>query len=354
MRFVYVLLFSLSTLFARGQVTISVHLPQAGLVQKNQLWNLMLFNSGSSTVQISLALTLRDIRTGQSMVSGTSSIFSLPKGVKQVSPSDLGVIQYTSLQGSASNYLPLGNYIACYRVTKFNNDQTDPIAEECVNVSIMPLSPPLLVTPADRSILRTSVPQFTWAPPTPATMFSDLRYELSICEVGESQSPSEALLYNTPVYSRYGTSVSFENYSKAYQTLLPGKTYAWQVVARDGMNFAAPTEIWTFSVASDTTKTVVDSETYIILQDSDRGYGITTVTGDMLNFKLYHVSSDLTTQATITSSKGRTVDRVKVKLVYGDNYFSLQMNHKFERNETYFIKLNDQANHSYQASFRIK
>lgn len=120
------------------------------------------------------------------------------------------------------------------------------------------------------------------------------------------------------------------------------------------MNFAAPTEIWTFSVASDTTKTVVDSETYIILQDSDRGYGITTVTGDMLNFKLYHVSSDLTTQATITSSKGRTVDRVKVKLVYGDNYFSLQMNHKFERNETYFIKLNDQANHSYQASFRIK
>jgi hypothetical protein len=353
MRFVYAFGFILLSLLAKGQVTISVHLPQAGLVQKNQLWNLMLFNSGSSTVQISLGLTLRDVRTGQSIVSGTSSIFSLPKGVKQVSPADLGVIQYTSLQGNAPNYLPLGNYIACYTVTRFNNDQTDPIAEECLNVAITPLSPPLLITPSDKAVLRTNVPQFSWVPPTPTTMFSDLRYELSICEVNDRQSPAEALMYNTPVYSRFGTQVSFENYSKAYHTLMPGKTYAWQVVARDGVSFAAPTEIWTFSIASDTLKASLDSETFIVLQDSDRGYGITSVSGDRLNFKLYNTDSHLTTQAIITTSKGRIIDKVKVNLVYGNNYFSLKKSQRFDPNETYTIKIMDKPNHSYQASFRI-
>src|SRR6185295_7309435 len=111
-------------------------------------------------------------------------------------------------------------------------------------INIAPLSPPVLNSPADRSILQTPYPQFTWMPPTPVQMFDNLNYEITVSEILEGQSPMDAIRYNTPVYAKTNGQQTFETYPSTYSKLDTTKTYAWQVVARSGLNYAAATEIW--------------------------------------------------------------------------------------------------------------
>jgi hypothetical protein len=237
-------------ILVNAQVNVNVQLPPAGLVQKEQLWNLLLVNNNTDVVDVTLQLNLQDAATGQVVFTATSGNVLLSKGVKMITASDVQPISYTyNLLDFSKNYLPMGSYIACYQVINTGARKEAAIAEECMRIHIDPLSPPLLNSPADKTTIESPYPQFSWMPPTPFDMFSSLSYDVLVTEVLEGQSPTEAIQYNTPIYSKSDITQTYESYASSFTKLDTGKIYAWQVVAKNGLNYAAKTEVWTFKVA---------------------------------------------------------------------------------------------------------
>jgi hypothetical protein len=244
-----ILLMTLPVL-GKAQLNINIQMPPAGLVQKEQLWNLVLVNNGTDLLDVTLQLNIQDGATGQSVLTATTGNLLLSKGVKMIKAGDVQPVTYTyNLPDFARSYLPMGTYIACYQVINSGARKETPIAEDCIRFNVDPLSPPLLSSPADKSTIESPYPQFTWMPPMPFDMFTSLGYDLLVTEVLEGQSSSEAIQYNSPVYEKSNLSQPYEPYATSFTKLDTGKLYAWQVVAKNGLNYAAKTEIWTFKIA---------------------------------------------------------------------------------------------------------
>lgn len=245
--FLWVMFCSLSV---RAQFSMSVQLPPGGLVQKEQLWNLVIINNARDVAELTLQLHLQDAQSGQVVFSAVTGKLVMGKGAKMIKVSDVQPVSYSYvLSDFAANYLPMGAYLACYQLISSSDQKEIPVAEECVRINIDPLSPPILSSPSDKSVVSTPYPQFLWMPPTPFEMFSSLSYDLLVTEVLPGQSPAEAIQMNTPVYSKTELRQPYESYASSFARLDTGKLYAWQVVARNGMNYAAKTEVWTFRVA---------------------------------------------------------------------------------------------------------
>lgn len=239
-----------------AQVYIQTTLPTVGLVQKNQLWNLVLVNSSGTVVEGKLDLVLRDRQTGIEQLTATTGRISLPKGSLTVNVNSLNPVQYNYLAMDAgsllANLLPAGNYIACYSFTRILSDKQDPLAEECVSFDTEPLSPPMLIFPADSAELDVSPSQFSWTPPTPAGMISKLQYEFLVTEVKPGQKPNEAIQDNMSLFSTAGIATNFMTYAASLPAFEKDKWYCWQVVARDDKNYAGKSETWVFKVKQQT------------------------------------------------------------------------------------------------------
>jgi hypothetical protein len=338
-----------------AQLSITVQLPPAGMIQKEQLWNLVLVNNSNASLDIAILLTLQDIATGQTVLSGSSRNLALAKGVKTINIKDVQPIQYnygfTAING---NYLPLGSYIACYTITKLNHESVETITNECVNITIGPLSPPLLNVPADKSILQTRYPQFSWTPPAPVQMFDNLNYEIVVSEVKEGQSPLDAIRNNTPVYIKTNNRQTFENYPSTYARLDSAKTYAWQVIAKNGLNYSVPTEVWTFSFSKDSVKIETTSSNYILLKNSRYEAGVNYIDGKTLLIKYYSYDKEHEQQVKFLNAHGKLIRQVKQKIIYGDNFLQFKLNNSFKKGEVYFIEVKDEQNQLHTASFSIK
>ena len=341
-------------LLLNAQVIINVVQPPAGFLTKDQLWNLVLTNSGNTTTEVVILMNLKDAKTGQSVLSaGTRSIL-LNKGAKVLTNQDMQPVQYNySSSNLAGPFLPLGSYIACYTVSRDGHD-AGAIATECVRINSTPLSPPLLNTPANKAVLQTPAPQLTWTPPTPINMFNDLSYNLLVTEVMQGQAPSEAIVYNTPLFTSTNIKTPYSTYSSAYTKLQPGKTYAWQVVANNGDNYAAATEVWTFSLASDSTQSVSADAAYISLSSNANGTGVYYITGNELHVKYYSFDKTHDSVVRLLEADGKPVQEMKRNIIYGDNFLTLSLGHSFHAGTIYTIEIADQQKRTYTASFSIK
>lgn len=349
-----VFLFSIPLLLT-AQVSLTIQLPPAGMIQKDQLWNLVLMNNSNASLDITVLLNLRDAVTGQPVLSGGSRSITLAKGVKTLNVKDVQPVQYNfGTSGFNSNYLPLGAYIACYTLTKANYDAIETIAYECVNININPLSPPLLNTPADKSILQTPYPQFSWTPPTPPQMFDNLNYEITVAEIQEGQSPADAVRYNTPTYVKTNSKQPFETYPSSYSKLDTGKTYAWQVIARNGFNYAATTEVWTFGFSKDSAKLQNTGTSYILLKSNRDEAGVNYIEGNNLFIKYYSFDKAQETTVRFLNMQGRVIRLQKQKLIYGDNFIRFALNRQFKQGQVYRIEITDQQNKIHTATFSIK
>jgi len=252
-RFLFSLLI-LVTMTSRAQITMTLQVPPVGVLVKNQLWNMVLVNTDSRRLPVVITLVLLDQKTNQPVLTGTTLPFMLDHGAKQIQAKDLGPIQYT-YDGPAAlgnrdpnGLLPVGNYQACYTVVA--NTKSSLRVENCIQLAVDPMSPPLLNTPADEGKIYTPNPQFTWLPPTPAGIFSDLSYALVLVEVLPGQGKADAVEQNIPVYSGGLIRNLYLNYASSYASLDTGRLYAWRIVAMNAGLPAAMSEIWTFHVVT--------------------------------------------------------------------------------------------------------
>ncbi|KYP14056.1 hypothetical protein [Flavihumibacter sp. CACIAM 22H1] len=342
-----------------AQVSLSLQEPPAGIVQKNQLWNLALVNAGAGTLELSVVMTLMDISTNQPVLSGTTKTFFLPKGVKQIRLAEVGPINYTYTSPIFSrlneSLLPVGLYQACYYVYGGNKDGEGILAEDCVPVEVQPLSPPQLNFPADSAILSSKNILFAWLPPTPANLFADLNYDLLVTEIRSDQTPAAAIQENLPIYFGRQLKNISSNFPASGNKLDTAKWYAWQIIAKNGQTPAGFSETWIFKIQPD--KPELPGRSGLLHVELGTGSNIPAtvyIKGSVLAIKHYSFETDRVGEFRITDEKGGLVKSFKKKIAYGDNYIQFELDRKFQADTYYTIEFIDTHAIRYSASFVLE
>jgi hypothetical protein len=348
-----IILLQLTAPLCRAQITLQPLIPQTGLFEKNQLWNILAANASTSSTYCYLVLSLQDRESGLEVLSATTSEFILNKGAKQLNTATLTPIQYNYVSDQANDFLPVGSYTACYKLMTGHGGL---LAEACVPFDVAPLSPPMLISPADSSVLPITPAQFTWQPPAPLTMFQQLHYQIVIAEIYPGQRPEEAIELNAPFYIDMNVPSSFMNYTGAYPSFEKGKWYAWQVVAQDGENYADKTPVWDFSISAQNVPEVRPANgDYILLKSrKESSAGVNTITGGILGIKYYSFEKDHQTSLQFVGPDGKIVEEVSEKITYGDNFIGYKLDHTFKKGTVYSVGITDSKNNRSVAFFVIK
>lgn len=341
----------------RAQVNMTAQVPPEGVLMKAQLWNIALVSVSEAPVTVKVMMRLIDINANQPVLTGVSRELTLSKGGKQLQVGDLSPIQYEYLSDvadrSPNGLLPVGNYQACYSIYVQGSYKGDLISEDCISFAVAPVGPPLLNTPADQSILESFNPQFTWLPPSPASLFTNLNYELLLTEVRSGQAPVEAIQQNLPVYHLQSTKNLFVNYPSSALSLDTGKLYAWTIIARSGNVFAAQTDVWTFRLKPTLIKKETAENTHIQLRRELDG-AVAAVTGNV-HFNYTNTTNDATvTYELIALEKANSVIATgELNLVPGENMIAFPIRRKYNLQDgrSYLLRVKNSRNEYFQMKF---
>ncbi|HEX8331552.1 MAG TPA: hypothetical protein VF622_02965, partial [Segetibacter sp.] len=297
----------------------------------------------------------------QPVLTAKTKIITLNKGALQLKASDLSPIQY-NYSGSSFNidrnpdgFLPIGSFVACYSIIKQKSEGSLQLSEECIPIEVTPLSPPLLNTPENDAIIETTHPQFTWLPPTPVNLFSDLNYNLVLVEVMKGQSPSQAVQSNIPVYNIGNYKSLFNNYPTSNKSLDTGRLYAWRVVAKNSNQFTAQSDVWTFRISNrNPSKEGSRIQSFTELK---RGYDAAfAICYGSLKFDYNNDANDSTIQYKIISiedGKGTILKKGTLITVFGQNLFELPLQNVkgFQNNKTYMLQVFNSRDEQWSLNF---
>ncbi|MBS1744069.1 MAG: hypothetical protein JST81_13635 [Bacteroidetes bacterium] len=342
-----------------AQITLNAQLPPAGIVKKDQLWNLILTNNKDAILDISITLYLKDAVSGQVILSANSNRLSISKGSKIITSRDVEPVTYNQTgAGISGNYIPLGSYIACYQIFDMSGGETA-LNEECVNINIDPLSPPMLNQPYDKSEIETAYPQFSWLPPTPVEMFSNLSYEIVVAEVLDGQSPSQAIQSNTPVYSKINLTRPFDMFNSSFSKLEEGKTYAWQVIVRNDVSYAGKTEVWTFKLKKqEKLPDIVALTPYLQMKTFNPLKGIAP--NGILKISYPNKTPETKIDIEIIESAGKNNDNktvsFSINILRGENNIEFNLNKimKVSEDKVYTARLHNSMSETWLVQFVVK
>src|SRR6266496_470010 len=352
------ILYALFVVIAKAQINMTLQAPPTGVLLKNQLWNMLLVSSSNNNTLVRVNLSLQDAQNNQVVLTASARTIILAKGATQLQANDFAPIQYNYYSPvfngdrDPNGMLPVGNYLACYTVI---GDHNITLNENCISINVEPLSPPLLNTPASESELQTTYPQFTWLPPTPQNIFSDLNYNLILVEVLPGQASTEAIPTNIPVYNVQRVKDPFYNYPASGKQLDTAKLYAWRIAARNNYNVAALSDVWTFKIKPQKQDSIpAINSNYILLKSNGEPSGTYIIENNNISIKYYSFDKDHETEVRFLSADGKIIKTIKQRIVYGDNYLTYTLNRSFQKQEIYFFEIKDKQNNKYTASFRIK
>lgn len=353
-----------STCFAlfsiQAQVTMTPAVPPSGLLLKRQLWNILLVNNGANNIDVELTLVLSDAATNEPVLTASTQTLSLNTGARQLQESDL-TIQYKYLSPlitdrDPNGFIDIGAYTACYTLNKITHSATEELAEDCLDITVEPISPPLLNYPADESISEPPYPQFNWLPPSPLNMFNDLKYDLLLVEIGQGQTAAEAVQQNVPVYNNSDNTNIFLNYPSSNIPLDTSKQYAWQVTAKNNNQFAAQSEVWIFKVRKDSVNTLIkDASAYTKLR-RDLDASVTSFKGTVKVFYDNDADDSLVTYKISSIEEEDLGDVLKsgvLGLRGGENLLEIPLlkDDRLIDNRTYLLQLINSRNESWRIKF---
>jgi hypothetical protein len=251
--------------------------------------------------------------------------------------------------------LPAGRYQACYTIVSQKANYT--LVENCIQVNIDPLSPPLLNTPADEEKLLTPYPQFTWLPPTPVGLFNDLAYTMIVVEVLPGQGKADAIQQNIPVNNSVYTKDLFWNYPASSKALDTSRVYAWRVVAMNSGKAVAMSDIWTFRVTSNkpAASAVIESPYVEVKRAEDASIASA---GKVLRITYDNAAADPFITYTINSLEDAgnpVVQEGQLPLQYGQNQLQipLRQNKKLQQNKVYLLRFKNSRNETWSVKFTV-
>jgi hypothetical protein len=338
----------LSMFCCSAQVVVSLQLPPSGILQKNQLWNMVVVSGAGQRFNMQVELNVFDSRNGNRVFSATSRLVEMNNGAKQIRMNDLMPIQYQyinslyQMDAGMNGLLPVGIFKFCYNFFRISEKGKEPLSEECREIEIAPLSPPQLMMPQDSAMLEAVYPQFTWTPPTPANSFKGLQYELRVVELQKGQNSTEAIQKNIPFAERGNVKESFFAYPSSLPAFDTSVLYAWQITATDMSGYAAKSEVWTFSLSKRSQNRINVTSSYVWLQRSENPSLF--ISNGRIKFSYNNLTGQRTAtyQLVNTSDNAYHVERTgKVRLSDGENYIDLNLQDKrfWKNSELYRFEL---------------
>jgi hypothetical protein len=355
-----------TTVKTRAQVLLSPQIPQMGISQKQQLWDVTISNTTNAPINVVLQVLLTDKATGVAVLNGESRQIVIASGAKFFNQSAFLPIVYSvlnnnySIDASVNGFLPFGNFDVCYSVfVSDSRGSKDAIAEECTTTLVEPLSPPLLVVPADKDSIDETMPSFNWLPPAPTGLFFKLLYDFKLVEVGTNQTPEAALQQQLPLVFKTQIASNTFAYPSSTKPLELGKTYAWQITALNRLSPVAQSDIWSFKVNPKNGISTVAAQTPFYALKTELSGGTFDIKGNALQLSYDNTLSDSVVSVSIysISKKGRhqlSGGERTLRVSNGHNFISYALSEVsgLAVNGVYLLELINSSNEKWYAQFR--
>lgn len=213
-------------------------------------------------------------------------------------------------------------------------------------MNIPPLSPPLLITPDNQSLLdHGTVPLFTWLPPAPADVFTALQYDFRLVEINALQSSADAMQQNIPILFQHGILSNNLQYPITAPPLDSTRQYAWQVTANNNQNEIGKSEVWTFRLknADSMISPPKPDAFYIKLGKESEG---NVVFFDKIRFSYFNETSDTVWQVSVQDvttpvSEPFILPIDSIKLNTGENLieYSVDKDARFINHHIYLLQV---------------
>lgn len=268
--------------------------------------------------------------------------FPLSNGITNL---NFGMIKIENMILNSENvlwnqFLTFGVYEVCLRI--YNGEQNEN-GEGCINVEILPVSPPVIISPTDESEICDNA-IFTWAPPVPMNIFKNICYQLKIVPVYKGQSGYEAMSRNNPILNeRCLTALSYI-YNVSNLPLEDGLEYAWQVTSVDEGVEIGKSEVQTVKMCTHKEKPkeiLIPDYYYKLRKTEDGNFG--TAKG-CLGFTCEDEPLDSNMKFKIFNNKGKELncnDKLKLNVVGDGAYFILELIscNEFKVGQTYRLEV---------------
>lgn len=319
----------LLTLRCLGQISIMIVKPQKFQVKVSDIFNAEIINNGNQAINLYLVGYVLNLKTGLKIAEGKTGVREFKTGLNHVNEALLEpVYSYHSDIVGQTGFLPFGNYELCIKAYTYQSNEE--IGIDCIDEEVTPLSPPLLLSPENGSVISTPDPLLVWIPPAPVNITVKILYELRLSELQDNQTPYDAISRNYSVFEQNDIKNTFQQYPSNALPIEVGKTYAWKIIAKTSSGiFIGETEIWTFKYEQQTSNKNNNFLNPIGVASKNPNTGYLLVTNDTLNF---------------------TFEDRNVDFNVGVSFKLFDMNNK-EVEKTCKIKLNNKGNSNVYSLF---
>ena len=127
--------------------------------------------------------------------------------------------------------LPEGTYVLTLRLVPENPSALIVSVPSVTFFNVALAHPPVLFTPPDQALVNQEYPMFAWTSVVDPNL-ALVEYDVRIVEMFDRQTPLQAIESNRP-HAELTVTQNTMPYSPSMLPFEPGKTYAWQVRARD-------------------------------------------------------------------------------------------------------------------------
>ena len=240
------------------QLTITTRSQLSNNFGVKDFWNLDLVKPDEKPMDIQLRVTLQSLK-GKILVEAVSNPITLTTRFTGLNAQMVVIknLQFYDNEAQRSNQttgsLPAGDYQYC--IYALNNITGEIKAQQCINITIRNLTPPVLIYPFNAAIIQEKNPLLTWLSPGANTNGLSINYTLKLIELYPKQTAIDGLLRNRPLLYQNNITTTSLQYPFNAPVLAYGKSYAWQVEAYDGSQQpVGVSEMWSFTLLPDSAK----------------------------------------------------------------------------------------------------
>lgn len=256
------MLLSLSS-FAQEGISFQLIAPQGNNLNIDESIRAIITNN-EGPVDVYLKGLVSENKDGI-VFEGTSSIITLPEKTSNINRRNLEDLKPFNTRFNSNDYenyvtrtseFPPGEYEVCVQLILASEERV--IAESCYQKIIEDFLPPSLISPENRSHVTKRHPFFSWSP-VPGNA-GNITYALLITEIVGKQSPIAAFESNPLWFKEDNIRSPLFQYPVSARKLKVKHPYAWKVLAYNGDNLAAESEVWTFNYRPDASGEDEDEE----------------------------------------------------------------------------------------------
>jgi hypothetical protein len=223
---------------AQAQWSARLSYPSSLSLKLENLWSLTITNQATAVTEVMLHAEVNEQTRGLQF-KGTTNNISIPPGGKRITRNDVTNLEDTYYEPGIEKKLkktqmfPPGRYTFCVQVLEASSGRM--LAMDCVqNYQVTNPNPPRAISPKDSGVVIGGFPVFQWASPTPLPEGAQVAYGFKVCEILPSQDRYDAI-NNIPTYEQKGLARASLSYPLSAKALEPGKSYCWQVTAKDAL-----------------------------------------------------------------------------------------------------------------------